>query len=70
MRLKSSNLKLKVLERKIGFAKAIKLYERNISHNSDKDNAFEQLESMLPMLNQYTKRLKAAKPILPSLQDK
>ncbi len=61
MSLKSSNMKLKVLERQIGFAKAIKLYERSISHNSDKDNAFEQLESMLPMLNQFTKRLKAAK---------
>jgi tetratricopeptide (TPR) repeat protein len=96
-------MKLNALEQQIGLAKAIKLYRRNISQNSDEDNAFERLaviyrsrnqieeeirvskkaiafyehavfderlQSMLPILNQFTKRLKAAKSILGSQQSK
>ncbi len=101
--LESTDIKLNALERQIGLAKAIKLYKRNISQNSNEDNAFERLaviyrnrnqiekeirvskkaiafyehvvfvehlESMLPMLNQFTKRLKAAKSILASQRNK
>ena len=89
-------MKLNNLERKIGLTKAIKRYKKNISQNSDEDNAFERLaiiyrsrnqieeeirvskkaiafyehavfserlESKLPKLNQFTKRLKAAKSL-------
>ena len=96
---KNTNMKLNALEQQIGLAKAIKLYRRNISQNSDENNAFgrladiyrsrnqieeevrvskkaivfyehavfaEHLESMLPMLNQFTKRLKAAESLLSS----
>ena len=94
---KNNNIKLNALEQEIGLAKAIQLYKRNISQNSDEDNAFERLaviyrsrnqieeevdvskkavafyehavfvehlESMLPILNQFTKRLKAAQSLL------
>lgn len=97
--LESTDIKLNSLERRIGLAKAIKLYKRNIFQNSNEYNTFERLaviyinrnqiekevcvskkaiafyehavyaehlESMLPMLNQFTKRLKAAKSILAS----
>ena len=90
---RDTNMKLNALEQQIGLAKAIRLYKRRISQNSDEDNAFERLadiyrsrsqieeevrvskkaivfyehavfaehlESMLPMLNQFTKRLKTA----------
>jgi hypothetical protein len=93
---KNNNMKLNTLERKIGLTKAIKRYKRNISQNSDDDNAFERLaiiyrsrnqieeeisvskkaiafyehavfterlESKLPKLNEFTKRLKAAKSL-------
>lgn len=96
---KNTNMKLNELERQIGLTKAIKRYKRNISQNSDEDNAFERLaviyrsrnqieeevrvskkaiafyehavfaehlESKLPMLNQFTKRLKAAQSLLSS----
>ena len=96
---KNTNMKLNALEQQIGLAKAIKRYKRNISQNSDEDNAFERLaviyrsrnqieeevrvsekaiafyehavfaehlESTLPMLNQFTKRLKAAESLLSS----
>jgi tetratricopeptide (TPR) repeat protein len=89
-------MKLNVLEKRIGLTKAIKRYKRNISQNSDEDNAFERLaiiyrsrnqieeeisvskkaiafyehavfderlESKLPKLNEFTKRLKAAKSL-------
>lgn len=98
---KNNNIKLNALEQQIGLAKAMKLYKRNISQNSDEDNAFERLaviyrsrnqieeevcvskkaiafyenavfaerlESMLPMLNQFTKRLRAAQSLLSSRQ--
>ena len=103
MALEGVDMKLNALEQQIGLAKAIKLYKRNISQNSDEDNAFERLaviyrsrnqikeeirvlekatafyehavfvehlESMLPLLNQFTSRLKTAKSILPSQQSK
>jgi len=96
---KSTGVKLNALEQRIGITKAIKRYKRNISQNSDEDNAFERLaviyrsrnqiedeirvskkaiafyehavfaehlESRLPMLNQFTKRLKAAQSLLSS----
>ena len=96
---KNTNMKLNALEQQIGLTKAIRLYKRNISQNSDEDDAFERLadiyrsrnqieeevrvskkaivfyehavftkhlESMLPMLNQFTKRLKAAESRLSS----
>lgn len=99
--IKKMDIKLNALEQQIGLTKAIKLYKRNISQNSDEDNAFERLadiyrsrnqieeevcvskkavafyehavfiehlESMLPMLNQFTKRLKAAQSLLSSRQ--
>jgi len=99
--IKKKDMKLNALEQQIGLAKAIKRYKRNISQNSDEDNAFERLaviyrsrnqieeevcvskkavafyehavfaehlESMLPMLNQFTKRLKAAQLLLSSRQ--
>ncbi len=98
---KNDNIKLNALEQEIGLAKAMKLYKRNISQNSDEDNAFERLaviyrgrnqieeevcvlrkaiafcehavfaerlESMLPTLNQFTKRLKTAQSLLSSRQ--
>ena len=98
---KNDNIKLNALEQEIGLAKAIQLYKRNISQNSDEDNAFERLaviyrsrnqieeevcvsrkavafyehavfaerlESMLPTLNRFTKRLKAAQSLLSSRQ--
>ncbi len=101
--LEIADMKLNALERQIGLAKAIKLYKRNISQNSDEDNAFERLaviyrrrnqieeeirvskkaiafyehavfvehlESMLPVLNQFTKRLKAVEAILSSQRSK
>ena len=100
---KNTNMKLNVLEQQIGLAKAIKLYKRNISQNSDEDNAFERLadiyrsrnqieeevcvskkavvfyehavfaehlDSMLPLLNQFTKRLKAAESRLSSRRNR
>ena len=96
-------MKLNALEQQISLAKAIKLYKRNISQNSDEDNAFERLadiyrsrnqieeevrvskkaivfyehavfvehlESMLPLLNQFTKRLKAAESRLSSRRNR
>ena len=99
---KNSNMKLNALEQQIGLTKAIKQYKRNISQNSDEDNAFERLaviyrsrnqieneirvskkaiafyenavfaehlESMLPMLNQFTKTLKTAQSLLSSQQN-
>jgi hypothetical protein len=90
---------LNTLEQQIGLTKAVKMYKRNISHNSDEDNAFERLaliyrsknqieaemrvseqaiafyehavfvnrlQSKLPMLNKFTKNLKAARSILRS----
>ena len=101
--LETADMKLNALERQIGLPKAIKLYKRNMSQNSDEDNAFERLaviyrsrnqiqqeirvskkaiafyehavfvehlESMLPVLNQFTKRLKAAEAILSSQRSK
>jgi dihydroorotase len=89
-------MKLNTLERKIGLTKAVKRYKRNISQNSDEDNAFERLaiiyrsrnqieeeirvskkaiafyehavftehlESKLPKLNEFTKRLKVAQSL-------
>lgn len=41
MGLESTDIELNALERRIGLAKAIKLYKRNISQNSDEDNTFE-----------------------------
>ena len=100
---KKADMKLNALEQRIGLAKAIELYKRNVSHNSDEDNAFERLaviyrsrnrieaevrvskkavafyehpvftehlESMLPMLNQFTKRLKAAESLLSSRRNR
>lgn len=100
---KNTNMKLNALEQQIGLTKAIRLYKRNISQNSDEDDAFERLadiyrsrnqieeevrvskkaivfyehavfaehlESMLPMLNQFTKRLKAAESLLSSRRDR
>ena len=94
-------MKLNALEEEIGLTKAIKRYKRNISQNSDEDNAFERLaviyrsrnqieneirvskkaiafyehavfvehlESKLPILNQFTRRLKAAQSLLSSGQ--
>ena len=99
MALESAGMRLNALERQIGLAKAVRLYKRNISENSDEDNAFERLaviyrsrnqieeeirvskkaiafyehavfaenlESMLPVLNQFTKRLKAIQSLLSS----
>jgi len=99
---KNTNMKLNALEQQIGLTKAIRLYKRNISQNSDEDDAFERLadiyrsrnqieeevrvskkaivfyehavfaehlESMLPMLNQFTKRLKGAESLLSSRRD-
>ena len=96
---KNSNMKLIALEQEIGLTKAIKRYKRNISQNSDEDNAFERLaviyrsrnqiaeevrvlkkaiafyenavfaehlESKLPILNQFTRRLKTAQSLLSS----
>jgi hypothetical protein len=96
-------MKLNALEQQIGLTKAIKRYKRNISQNSDEDNAFERLaviyrsrnqiekeirvskkaiafyehavfarhlESKLPMLNQFTRRLKAAKSLLSSRRNR
>jgi tetratricopeptide (TPR) repeat protein len=93
-------MKLNALEKRIGLTKAIRRYKRNISQNSDENNAFERLaiiyrsqnkikeeiciskkaiafyenavfnehlESKLPILNQFTRRLNAAKSLL-SLQ--
>jgi hypothetical protein len=101
--IESTDMKLNALERQIGLAKAITLYKRSISQNSDGDNAFERLavicrsrnqieeeicvskkaiafcehavfaehlESMLPMLNQFTRRLKAAESPLSSRRNK
>lgn len=95
----TNGLKLNEFEQRKGLSKAIRLYEQNISRNSDEDNAFERLaviyrsrnkvedeirvskkavafyehvvfdqhlESRLPLLNQFTKRLRAATSILAS----
>ena len=100
--IKKTDIKLNALEQEIGLTKAIKRYKRNISQNSDEDNAFERLaviyrsrnqieeevgvakkavafyehavfsehlESMLPTLNQFTRRLKAAQSLLSSQQN-
>jgi len=99
MHRKTDGLKLNELERRKGLSKAIRLYERNISQDSDEDNSFERLaiiyrsrnqvedeirvskkaiafyehavfdehlESRLPILNRFTKRLRAAMFILAS----
>ena len=100
---KKAGMKLNGLEQRIGPAKAMELYERNVSQNSDEDNAFERLavicgsrnriedevrvskkavafcehtvftehlESMLPMLNQFTKRLKTTESLLSSRRNR
>jgi tetratricopeptide (TPR) repeat protein len=99
---KDAGMKLNALEQRIGLTKAIQLYKRNISQNSDEGNAFERLaviyrsrnriedevsvlkkaiafyehavfaenlESMLPMLNQFTKRLKDSESLLSSIRN-
>ena len=43
VRLERVKMKPNALERKIGLAKAKKLYEQNVERNSDENNAFERL---------------------------
>lgn len=103
MASKSPDVRLNALEREIGLDKAIALYERSISQDSDENDAFERLatiyrgrnqiadeirvskkavafyehavfvehlESRLPILNQFTKRVRAAESILSSQRAK
>ncbi len=61
MGLESTDIKLNALERQIGLAKAIKLFKRNISQNSNEDNAFERLAVIYRNRNQIEKEIRVSK---------
>ena len=58
---KKADMKLNALEQRIGLAKAIELYKRNVSQNSDEDNAFERLAVIYRSRNRIEDEVRVSK---------
>ena len=58
---KKAGIKLNGLEQRIGLAKAIELYKRNVSQNSGEDNAFERLAVIYRSRNRIEDEVRVSK---------